>query len=100
MTRTAQSEGGLLENEVAGSQVHLVAGTVACVWNHFLRRWTTGFAVAEVLASGYRLRRLSDGQVFDHVFNAEEVMEERRKMIQEPGFHGTHLDRRITDSEE
>lgn len=97
MTRTHESEGDLLEGEVAGCEVHLAVGTVACVWNHFLRRWTGGFAVAEVLASGYRLRRLSDDQVFRHVFSADEVVEERRK-IQEPGVLGTHRDRRMTDS--
>jgi hypothetical protein len=100
MTRTPQSDGHLLEGELCGSEVHhLTVGTAACVWNHFLRRWTGGFAVAEVLASGYRLRRLSDGQVFRDVFSTDEVMEERRK-IQEPGFHGTHLERRMTDSGE
>ena len=99
LTRTPQSEGDLLDGEAADSEVRLAVGTVACVWNHFLRRWTGGFAVAEVLASGYRLRRLSDGQVFRDVFSLDEVMEERRK-IHEPGFHGTHLERRMADSEE
>ena len=100
MTSTPPSEGDHLDAEVGGSEVHLAVGTLACVWNHFLRRWTGGFSVAEVLSTGYRLRRLSDNHVFGHVFSTDEVMEERRKMIQEPGFHGTHLDRRITDSEE
>lgn len=97
MTSTPPSEGEHFDAEVGGSEVHLSVGTVACVWNHFLRRWTDGFAVAEVLASGYRLRRLSDDYVFRHVFSTDEVMEERRK-IQEPGVHGTYLDRRKTDS--
>jgi hypothetical protein len=71
----------------------------ACVWNQYLRRWTSGFAVAEVLARGYRLRRLSDDYVFSHVFSTDEVMEERRK-IQEPGIHGIRVDRRRADSGE
>jgi hypothetical protein len=98
MTSTSPPEGEHLA-EVGGSEVHLAVGTVACVWNHFLRRWTDGFAVAEVLATGYRLRRLSDDTVFRHVFSTDEVMEERRK-IQEPGVHRTYLDRRQTDSGE
>jgi hypothetical protein len=99
MPSTPQPEGDLLDGEVGGSEVHLAVGTVACVWNHFLRRWTGGFAVAEVLATGYRLRRLSDDHVFRHVFSTDEVTEERRK-IQLPGIQGTPLDRRVADSGE
>ena len=99
MTNTPRSEVEHLEGEVGDSGVQLAVGTAACVWNHYLRRWTSGFAVAEALARGYRLRRLSDGYVFSHVFSAGEVMEERRK-IQEPGFQGFHVDRRIADSGE
>jgi len=98
MTSTPESEGDLLEVAVGDSEVlQLAVGTVACVWNYFLRRWTGGFAVAEVLASGYRLRRLSDDHVFSHVFSADEVMEERRKIL-EPGIPGVHVDRRIADA--
>jgi hypothetical protein len=96
MTSTPRSEGDFLEGEVGDSGVQLAVGTVACVWNYYLRRWTGGFAVAEVLARGYRLRRLSDGYVFSHVFSTDEVMEERRK-IQEPDIHGIHVDRRMAD---
>ena len=99
ITSTPRSEGDYLEGEVGDSVVQLAVGTVACVWNHYLRRWTGGFAVAEVLAGGYRLRRLSDDYVFSDVFIATEVMEERRK-IQEPCIHGNHVDRRIADSGE
>ena len=99
MTNTPESEGDFLEGEVGDSEVQLAIGTVACVWNYHLRRWTGGFAVAEVLTSGYRLRRLSDDHVFSHVFSTDEVMEERRK-IQEPGIHGFQVDRRMTDSGE
>ncbi len=96
---TPRSEGDYLEGKAGDSELQLALGTAACVWNHYLCRWTGGFAVAEVLAGGYRLRRLSDGCVFSHVFSADEVMEERRK-IQEPGIHGIHVDRRIADSGE
>jgi hypothetical protein len=99
MTNTPKSGGDLLEGEVGDSEVQLTVGTVACVWNYFLRRWTGGFAVAEVFASGYRLRRLSDDYVFSHVFSTDEVMEERRK-IPEPAFYGIHVDRRMADSGE
>ena len=99
MTGTPRSEGDIPEGEVGDSGVQLAVGMAACVWNHYLRRWTGGFAVAEVLASGYRLRRLSDDYVFSHVFSTDEVMEERRK-IQEPGIHGIHVDRRMADSGE
>ena len=97
MTNTPESEGDLLEGQVGDSEVQLAVGTVVCVWNYYLRRWTGGFAVAEVLAGGYRLRRLSDDYVFSHVFSADEVMEERRK-IQEPGIDGFHVYRRIADA--
>jgi hypothetical protein len=93
MTSTPRSEGASLEGEVGDSEVKLAVGVAACVWNQYLRRWTSGFAVAEALASGYRLRRLSDDYVFSHVFSTDEVMEERRK-TQEPGVYGTRVDRR------
>lgn len=94
MTSTPRSEGDSLEREVGDSEVKLTVGMAACVWNQYLRRWTSGFAVAEVHARGYRLRRLSDDHVFDHVFSTDEVMEERRK-TQEPGTYGTtRADRR------
>ncbi len=99
MTNTPRSEGDLHEGEVGDSELQLAVGMAACVWNHYLCRWTGGFAVAEVLARGYRLRRLSDDYVFSHVFSTDEVMEERRKM-QEPGVPGIHVDRRMADSDE
>jgi hypothetical protein len=36
-------------------------GTKVMVRTRYLGSWTAGFEVAEVLADGYRLRRLSDG---------------------------------------
>ena len=99
MTGAPQSNNDYLEGKVGDSEVQLAVGMAACVWNHYLRRWTVGFAVAEVLARGYRLRRLSDDYVFSHVFSTDEVMEERRKK-QEPGIQGIHVDRRTADSGE
>ena len=81
MTSTPRSQDDVLDD----SEEQLAVGTAACVWNHYLRRWTGSFALAEVLASGYRLRRLSDDYVFNHVFSTDEVMEER-PTIQEPGI--------------
>jgi hypothetical protein len=71
----------------------MAVGTEICVWNASLEAWTVGFAVAEALPQGYRLRRLSDGHVFDHVFAAELVRADRRQS-QSPGFMGTDRDRR------
>lgn len=94
MTSRPRPEGDHLEAGVGGAEVQLTVGTVACVWNHYLRRWSDGFAVAEVVPAGYRLRRLTDGHVFAHVFRRNEVMEERRK-VQEPDY-GIYLDRRVS----
>jgi hypothetical protein len=94
MTPKPGSEGPYFKGRLGGPEVKLSLGEAACVWNHYLGRWTDGFAVAEVVPGGYRLRRLSDGHVFSHVFSTNEVMEERRK-VQEPG-NGIHIDRRTS----
>lgn len=39
----------------------LPVGTPVMVKTQYLGSWTSGFAVAEQLTDGYRLRRLSDG---------------------------------------
>ena len=96
MRPAPHSGDSLLQGDVDESGLPLAVGTEARVWNHYLRRWTGGFTIAEVLADGYRLCRLSDGHVFSHVFSTLEVMEERRK-FQEPGVQGTYLDRRTAD---
>ncbi len=75
------------------SELKLTIGDAACVWNDYLRRWTDGFSVAEVVPDGYRLRRLSDGHVFSHVFSTNEVMEDRRK-VEDLTYGMIHLDRR------
>jgi len=53
-------------------------GTKVYVSDRFLGNWTSGFAVAEVLDDGYRLRRLTDGRVFPDVFPFDDVRLERR----------------------
>jgi hypothetical protein len=68
----------------------LAVGEKIVVQNRFLRTWTGGFRVAEVLPDGYRLRRSSDNLVFPDVFAFEEVRRDRRHGIRE-----SHLDRRF-----
>lgn len=41
--------------------------------------WLRGFAVAEVLDDGYRLRRLSDDAVLPTTFPADAVRRERKR---------------------
>jgi len=65
--------------EDADASTCLSVGTEVCVWNYSLDRWTTGFAVAEITRSGYRLRRLSDRQLFDDVFAFCDVGVEQRR---------------------
>lgn len=71
----------------------LHVGARVCVWNHFLDRWCGGFEVAEEAASGYRLRRVSDGYVLPDVFAFDDVLVERRRNNVR-GIEGSHLDRR------
>jgi hypothetical protein len=77
----------------------LAVGVSVCVWNQFLERWSPGFAVAEVLPVGYRLRRMSDGHTFEDVFSPNQVIPERRRK-QDPGVVGTYLDRRHPSPDE
>ena len=71
----------------------LDVGTKVYVRNRFLGDWSTGFEIAEVLGDGYRIRRLSDGQVFPDVFASDDVRLERRQQpLRE--ITGSHLDRR------
>lgn len=86
-------DGGSVGVEEQARAAAMEAGTEVCVWNASLEAWTAGFAVAEVLPGGYRLRRMSDRHVFDHVFTPELVVAERRRG-QFPGFVGTERDRR------
>lgn len=71
----------------------LVEGAIVSVRNQFLGTWSAGFAVAEVLADGYLIRRLSDDLVFPDVFSCSDVRAERRR---DPWrSQRSHLDRRL-----
>ena len=49
------------------------------VRSRFDDSWARGFEVAEVLADGYRLRRLSDLSVLPVEFSFDDVRKERKK---------------------
>jgi hypothetical protein len=51
----------------------VIAGTRVEVINRFTSSWSRGFAIAEVLESGYRVERLSDGCVLPAVFSSVDV---------------------------
>lgn len=42
-------------------------------------RWAKGFEVVDAQPSGYRLRRLSDGEIMPVVFAADDVRAERKR---------------------
>ena len=66
-----------MDAEAAGNG--LEPGTRVDVRSRFDARWTHGFEVAEAVAGGYRIRRLSDGAVLPIEFPATEVRAERKK---------------------
>lgn len=70
----------------------LVAGTRVCVRNRFLGDWSGGFEVYEVLDSGYRIVRITDGHVLPEIFESEEVRLERRRNPMR-GIEESYLDR-------
>ena len=41
--------------------------------------WARGFAIAEWLESGYKVRRISDGAILPDVFTEDEVRPSRRR---------------------
>jgi len=51
----------------------LGAGTRVEIVNRFEQDWSRGFEVSEVVADGYRIRRLSDGAVLPAVFPGDDV---------------------------
>ena len=51
-------------------------GTRVQVRNRFNQHWTSGFEVAQVEETEYRLRRLSDNSVLPVAFDEEEVRAE------------------------
>jgi hypothetical protein len=70
----------------------LASGDKVCVRDRFLGNWSSGFAVASVVADGYLLQRLSDGLVFPDVFRVDDVRLERR-LEPDRGIGGSYLDR-------
>jgi len=58
---------------------HVKPGTRVEVRSRFDARWARGFEVAEVLADGYRLTRLSDGSLLPVAFDFEDVRRERKR---------------------
>jgi hypothetical protein len=66
-------------SQTLGELVGLEPGTRVEVRSRFDQRWSRGFEVAAVEPDGYRLRRLSDGEVLPVVFDGDDVREERRK---------------------
>ena len=62
-----------------GPSAPLDLSTKVYVRNRFLGDWSSGFDVIEILGDRYRLRRLSDGQVFADVFSFDDVLLERRQ---------------------
>jgi hypothetical protein len=56
----------------------LSVGTRVYVRNKYEGTFGSGFEIAEVLATGYLLMRMTDGQVFTEVFAFDDVHRERR----------------------
>ncbi|MHB8328051.1 MAG: hypothetical protein ACYDD6_00230 [Acidimicrobiales bacterium] len=58
----------------------ITTGTRVDVRSRFVGAWSRGFEVVErVDATGYRVRRLSDGSVLPDVFEDADIRPERRK---------------------
>lgn len=57
----------------------LPIGTKVEVRRRFDQHWARGFEVADHVDGGYRLRRLSDGEVLPVAFDAESLRKERKK---------------------
>jgi hypothetical protein len=74
----------------------LEVGTKVYVRDRYLGQWSSGFVVAAVVEGGYRVRRLSDDQVFADVFPFDDVRLERRQHPQR-GIGESSLDRRRHD---
>ena len=76
--------------------LRFTVGTRVFVRDRYLGNWCSGFAVADVLDDGYRLRRLSDGRVFPDLFPFDDVFLERRRTPRD-GDDGTvvHRERRL-----
>ena len=57
----------------------LKPGTKVEVRRRFDAGWAQGFEVAELTGAGYRVRRMSDGEVLPVDFEADDVRKERKK---------------------
>jgi hypothetical protein len=57
----------------------LLPGTRVEVRSKFDASWSNGFEIAELAPWGYRIRRLSDGEVLDHEFDPDDVRREKRR---------------------
>jgi hypothetical protein len=53
-------------------------GTRCQVRRRFDNTFARGFEVAEVVADGYRVRRLSDGSVLPSVFSVDDIRADNR----------------------
>ena len=60
-------------------QDRLTPGTRIEVRRRFDSGWASGFEVAEVRPGGYRIRRMSDGEVLPVEFDVDDVRRERKK---------------------
>ena len=67
--------------ETADAAHVLSVGTKVEVRTDFDGNWTNGFAVAELVDDGYRIRRRSDDTVLPSVFDADLVRRERRNSM-------------------
>ena len=63
----------------AESGESLEAGMRVEVRRRFDQHWARGFEVIEATATGYRLKRLSDGMELPTEFGPEDVRRERRR---------------------
>ena len=57
----------------------LKPGTPVEVRSRFDSSWTNGFEIAELADWGYRLRRISDGEVLPYEFDPDDVRREKRR---------------------
>jgi hypothetical protein len=70
---------GLMDVAAGIPDTELPPGAPVDVRNRFVGSWSHGFEIAERVAGGYRVRRLSDGSVLPDVFSSDDVRPERRK---------------------
>lgn len=65
--------------ELENVELWMKPGTRVEVRRRFDDSFAKGFEIAEVLADGFRVRRLSDGSVLPVAFSADDVRKERKK---------------------